>query len=362
VTVAVTDDGAPQLSDQTTFRWTVTNTNRPPVVSDTTVEALAGVAVDVDVAPADPDGDAVSLQVVDAPASGTVSGDGTPFRYTAPTGYAGTVRFTVEADDGTDTARALVTVVVRASNALPRADADEYQATSGETLVVPAPGVLGNDVDGDNDQLAAALAAPPAHGTLTLDADGSFRYRPEPDFVGVDGFTYTATDPVGATAKASVTVTVAAPGTVPGAVPRADVVTGTGAGAAGTADTPPAAEPDAGQSLSRTVISVAGRSLDALPVVQFPLLLLAVALALGLTVGRITLVPVFARRRRGQGMVRMYDPAGGFGLIIPEDGSDDLVVHAASLRKATALAAGDIVHYLAVKTGQRDTAIRVRVV
>jgi cold shock CspA family protein len=87
-----------------------------------------------------------------------------------------------------------------------------------------------------------------------------------------------------------------------------------------------------------------------------------VALALGLTVGRITLVPVFARRRRGQGMVRMYDPAGGFGLIIPEDGSDDLVVHAASLRKATALAAGDIVHYLAVKTGQRDTAIRVRVV
>ncbi|HEX9643446.1 MAG TPA: putative Ig domain-containing protein [Acidimicrobiia bacterium] len=361
VTVAVTDDGAPQLSDQTTFRWTVTNTNRPPVVSDTKVEALAGVAVDVDVAPADPDGDAVSLQVVDAPATGIVSGDGTPFRYTAPTGYAGTVRFTVEADDGTDTARALVTVVVRASNALPRAEADEYQATSGETLVVPAPGVLGNDVDGDNDPLAAALAAPPGHGSITLDADGSFRYHPEPDFVGVDGFTYTATDPVGATAAASVTVTVAAPGTVPGAVPREDVVTGTGAGG-GTAPAPPAAEPDAGQSLSRTVISVAGRSLDALPVVQFPLLLLAVALALGLTVGRITLVPVFARRRRGQGMVRMYDPAGGFGLIMPEDGSDDLVVHAASLRSVTALHAGDIVHYLAVKTGRRDTAIRVRVV
>jgi cold shock CspA family protein len=58
----------------------------------------------------------------------------------------------------------------------------------------------------------------------------------------------------------------------------------------------------------------------------------------------------------------MYDPVGGFGLIMPEDGGDDLVVHAASLRRATALAAGDIVHYLAVRTGRRDTAIRVRVV
>jgi cold shock CspA family protein len=47
---------------------------------------------------------------------------------------------------------------------------------------------------------------------------------------------------------------------------------------------------------------------------------------------------------------------------MPEDGGDDLVVHAASLRRATALAAGDIVHYLAVRTGRRDTAIRVRVV
>jgi VCBS repeat-containing protein len=34
----------------------------------------------------------------------------------------------------------------------------------------------------------------PAHGTLALNADGSFTYTPEANFVGFDSFTYKASD------------------------------------------------------------------------------------------------------------------------------------------------------------------------
>jgi hypothetical protein len=36
----------------------------------------------------------------------------------------------------------------------------------------------------------------PAHGTLDLNQDGSFRYSPPPGFTGVDTFTYSISDAV----------------------------------------------------------------------------------------------------------------------------------------------------------------------
>jgi hypothetical protein len=43
-------------------------------------------------------------------------------------------------------------------------------------LVVPAPGVLGNDTDIDGDNSYRALFNDVDHGVLTLNADGSFTY------------------------------------------------------------------------------------------------------------------------------------------------------------------------------------------
>ena len=45
-----------------------------------------------------------------------------------------------------------------------------------------APGVLGNDTDPDGDPLTAVLVTGPSHGSLTLNADGSFTYTPAADF------------------------------------------------------------------------------------------------------------------------------------------------------------------------------------
>jgi hypothetical protein len=68
------------------------------------------------------------------------------------------------------------------------------------------PSVLANDSSPDNLPLTARLATPPALGTVTLNADGTFTYRPGANFWGVDTFTYTAFDGRNASAETKVTV------------------------------------------------------------------------------------------------------------------------------------------------------------
>ena len=76
----------------------------------------------------------------------------------------------------------------------PVAAADAYTVDAGTTLTVAAPGVLANDSDPDGDAITAALATSPAHGTVALDASGSFTYTPKSGYSGPDSFTYAATD------------------------------------------------------------------------------------------------------------------------------------------------------------------------
>src|SRR5206468_1815009 len=62
------------------------------------------------------------------------------------------------------------------------------------TLTVSAPGVLANDSDVEGDTLSAVLVSSPTHGTLTLNANGSFSYTPATNYNGSDSFTYKAND------------------------------------------------------------------------------------------------------------------------------------------------------------------------
>ncbi|MEW6753456.1 MAG: cohesin domain-containing protein, partial [Candidatus Latescibacterota bacterium] len=70
---------------------------------------------------------------------------------------------------------------------------------------------VGNDTDPEGDPLSITGAGQPAHGTVLLDAgDTTLTYTPAADFHGEDTFTYTVSDPGGATATGTVLVTVAA--------------------------------------------------------------------------------------------------------------------------------------------------------
>lgn len=91
----------------------------------------------------------------------------------------------------------------------PSVGGDAYAVAEDSALVVPAlTGVLANDADPAGDALTALLVAGPANGVLALSADGGFAYTPEPDFFGIDTFTYRASDGVALSTIASVTLTV----------------------------------------------------------------------------------------------------------------------------------------------------------
>ena len=70
-----------------------------------------------------------------------------------------------------------------------------------------ANGVLSNDTGG---VVSAALVANVTHGSLTLNADGSFLYTPTANYNGADAFTYTASDGTTASNVATVNLTVTA--------------------------------------------------------------------------------------------------------------------------------------------------------
>jgi VCBS repeat-containing protein len=71
---------------------------------------------------------------------------------------------------------------------------DTYAIDEDTPLEVATPGVLANDRDAGAEPLTATLVDGPSHGTLALQADGSFRYTPAADYNGSDSFTYRASD------------------------------------------------------------------------------------------------------------------------------------------------------------------------
>src|SRR5207302_1545755 len=85
---------------------------------------------------------------------------------------------------------------------------DAYSTAEDTAISVAAPGVLGNDTDVDGDSLTAVLVAGPAHGSLTLNANGSFSYTPAANYNGSDSFTYKANDGSADSTVATVSFTI----------------------------------------------------------------------------------------------------------------------------------------------------------
>ena len=157
----------------------------------------------------DVDGDPLTAAVVTNPAHGTLSlnSDGS-FTYTPTPGYSGDDSFVYGASDGAIQSYATVSITVAHVNHVPGAGGDAYSTDEDTPLVIPATGVLGNDSDLDSDSLTAVLVSGPAHGTVSLSADGSFTYTPHANFSGPDSFTYSAFDGLAASAATTVSLTV----------------------------------------------------------------------------------------------------------------------------------------------------------
>ena len=79
---------------------------------------------------------------------------------------------------------------------------DEDDVLSGELLSNDS------DLDGDTLQVNTTPVVDPTNGTVALNADGTFTYTPNANFIGSDSFTYEVADGNGETAQATVAITV----------------------------------------------------------------------------------------------------------------------------------------------------------
>ncbi len=89
---------------------------------------------------------------------------------------------------------AIVRIYVPTDNHPPVAVNDNYSVNEDDILIVTEPGVLENDTDQDSDSLIASILSSPLHGLLSFASDGSFTYTPNPNYHGLDSFSYRAYD------------------------------------------------------------------------------------------------------------------------------------------------------------------------
>jgi len=93
-------------------------------------------------------------------------------------------------------------------NTPPVAIGDAYSIGQGQSLTVPAKGVLTNDLDLDGDILTAVRVQPPSFGSVALAANGGFTYTPNAEYAGADQFTYRAYDGSAYSLPAVVVITI----------------------------------------------------------------------------------------------------------------------------------------------------------
>ena len=198
--------------------------NAPPVADPQSVTVQEDNWVTITLTGSDPDSDPFTFSIASLPANGALHEGNSvlgseittvPFTtagivtYAPDLDFAGSDSFTFTTNDGEATsAAATVSIDVTNVNDAPVAVDDSYSTDEDTPLNVAALGVLVNDTDVDGDTLTAVLVSGPAHGTLTLNADGSFTYTPAANFNGSDSFTYKANDGTADSNVATVNLTV----------------------------------------------------------------------------------------------------------------------------------------------------------
>ncbi|RRS04077.1 tandem-95 repeat protein [Aquabacterium soli] len=213
----------------------VTPVNDPPVITDTptdpnhpgtTYDPTTGnykattpedTAVSGQVKATDVDGDTLTYTLGSTkPAHGTVvvNADGT-WTYTPSKDYNGNDSFTVLVDDGhggTATSTVKIGVTPVNDNPTPQdPNNPNFDPTTGTYSVTtpedtPVKGqVKATDVDGDT--LTFKLGSTtPTHGTVVVNADGTWTYTPNKDYNGNDSFTVLVDDGHGGTATSTVKI------------------------------------------------------------------------------------------------------------------------------------------------------------
>ncbi|MGH9457603.1 MAG: Ig-like domain-containing protein [Thermoanaerobaculia bacterium] len=179
--------------------------NSAPVALDDSATTVEDVPVDVAVLAndSDPDGDALFVHSASSDAGEATVNAGGTVRFVPASNQSGVQTFTyVVRDVKGASAQGTVTVTVSGIQDPPTANADVAMAPSGTPVVID---VMANDSDADGDPISVVAVSSPTFGTATTDGN-TITYAPGGGFATEDAFTYTISDGIGGTGRATVTV------------------------------------------------------------------------------------------------------------------------------------------------------------
>ncbi|MDB5338549.1 MAG: tandem-95 repeat protein, partial [Planctomycetaceae bacterium] len=203
------NDGTVNSSDAVVSVQVAAGPNHAPVATATSINVTFNTKLSGTLSGTDADGNTLTFLAGNtAAAHGTVviNANGT-FNYTPTTGYSGSDTFSFKVNDGTvNSANATVSVTVappvnHAPVATPQSINVAFNTQYAGTLA-------GTDSDGNSLTFLAGTTAA-AHGTVVINANGNFTYKPTTGYSGSDSFSFKVNDGTVSSANATVSVTVA---------------------------------------------------------------------------------------------------------------------------------------------------------
>jgi dTDP-4-dehydrorhamnose 3,5-epimerase-like enzyme len=156
----------------------------------------------------DPDGDPLTLRIVQGPRHGSLSlnADGT-YTYTPTAGWAGEDSFAFVANDTQYDSN--VGVIHLDVDPRPVAQDESVSVRTGKSVAIAL--VPDNDDDCGDDEQYAKILGQPQHGKLEQDCDGQWYYTANAGFIGTDTFTYALSTGELDSKPATITITVLPP-------------------------------------------------------------------------------------------------------------------------------------------------------
>ena len=184
----------------------ISPTNDAPIADNKSVTVVENSANNsITLTGNDADGDTLTYTIDTAPTNGTVTITDNIVLYSPTANYNGTDSFTYKANDGTiDSEIVIVSITVTSINDTPTADSKSITVVEDSTN--NSITLSGTDLDGDT--LTYTIDTSPTNGTVTI-TDNIASYSPNPNYNGVDSFTYKANDGTidSETVTVSITVT-----------------------------------------------------------------------------------------------------------------------------------------------------------